>query len=124
MSEFGRVFILCGSVISLYFGGLLRSTKDNNKPMKYNLWIFFFLYLLLLITLTLFDNLWGRNGFNIVKWNKEIFDNYINNNFNIIPFKTIIAYIRSFDSLYSTSTVMFNLLGNVVCLMPLGLFLP
>ena len=82
MSEFGRVFILCGSVISLYFGGLLRSTKDNNKPMKYNLWIFFFLYLLLLITLTLFDNLWGRNGFNIVKWNKEIFDNYINNNFN------------------------------------------
>lgn len=124
MSEFGRVFILCGSVISLYFGGLLRSTKDNNKPMRRNLWIFFFLYLLLLITLTLFDNLWGRNGFNIVKWNKEIFDNYINNNFNIIPFKTIMAYIRSFDSLYSTSTVMFNLLGNVVCLMPLGLFLP
>lgn len=125
LSEFGRLFLLCGSCVFLYFGGLLLSKyRKDNKPMKINLWIFFGLYLLLFITLTLFDQFWGRNGLTIVNWSKEIFDVYIHNSLNIIPFKTIIEYIGAFDSLLDTRAVMFNLLGNIVACMPFAFFLP
>ena len=125
LSEFGRLFLLCGSCVFLYFGGLLLSKyRKDNKPMKINLWIFFGLYLLLFITLTLFDQFWGRNGLTIVNWSKEMFDVYIHNSLNIIPFKTIIEYIGAFDSLLDTRAVMFNLLGNIVACMPFAFFLP
>lgn len=119
ISELGRLFLLCGSCLFLYLGALIKSKNDNNnKAMKINLWIFFILYLLLFITLTLFDQFWGRNGLTIAKWNKELFDNYINNSLNIIPFKTIIEYIKAFDSLLDTRAVMTNLLGNIIACMP------
>lgn len=125
LSELGRLFLLCGSCLFLYLGALIKSKNDNNnKAMKINLWIFFILYLLLFITLTLFDQFWGRNGLTIAKWNKELFDNYINNSLNIIPFKTIIEYIKAFDSLLDTRAVMTNLLGNIVACMPFAFFLP
>lgn len=125
LSELGRIFILCGSCLFLYFGGfLLSKVIKNNKPMKINLWIFFSLYLLLFITLTLFDISWGRNGFKAIKWSKEIFNLYIENNFNIVPFKTIINYLKNFDSLYSNSSILYNLLGNFVACMPFAFFIP
>ena len=40
-----------------------------------------------------------------------------------MPFHTIINYIKMFDSLYSTQTVLFNLIGNFVALMPMAFFL-
>ena len=125
LSEFGRLSLLCGSCVFLYFGGLILSKyRKDNKPMKVNLWIFFGLYLLLFITLTLFDQFWGRNGLTIVNWSKEMLNNYIHNSLNLIPFKTIIGYIGKFDSLLDTRAVMFNLLGNVVACMPFAFFLP
>ena len=125
LSEFGRLFLLCGSCLFLYFGGLLLSKYlKNNKPMKINLWIFFILYLVLLITLTLFDPMWGRSGFHFVSWNSKEFSYYINNSVNLIPFKTIIDYIGAFNSLYSSRTVLLNLLGNLIALMPMAFFLP
>ncbi len=125
LSEFGRLFLLCGSCFFLYFGGLLLSKhREDNKPMKINLWIFFGLYLLLFITLTLFDQLWGRNGLNIANWSKEMFSRYTHNSLNLIPFKTIIEYIGNFDSSLDTRIIMFNLLGNIVACMPFAFFLP
>lgn len=125
LSEFGRLSLLCGSCFFLYIGGFIISKyRNDNKSMKINLWIFFGLYLLLFITLTLFDQFWGRNGLTIVNWSKELFNRYINDSFNIIPFKTIIEYIGAFDSLLDTRTVMFNLLGNMVACMPFAFFLP
>lgn len=125
LSEFGRLFLLCGSCVFLYFGGFILSKyRKDNKPMKINLWIFFVLYLLLFITLTLFDQFWGRNGLTIANWSKELFDRYIHNSLNIVPFKTIIEYIGAFDSLLDTRAVMFNLLGNIVACMPFAFFLP
>ena len=125
LSEFGRLSLLCGSCVFLYFGGFILSKyRKDNKAMKINLWIFFGLYLLLFITLTLFDQFWGRNGLTIVNWSKEMFNVYINNSLNIIPFKTIIEYIGAFDSLLDTRAVMFNLLGNIVACMPFAFFLP
>ncbi len=125
LSEFGRLFLLCGSCLFLYLGGrMLSKYKKENKFMKINLWIFFGLYLILFITLTLFDQFWGRNGLTIANWSKEMFDIYIRNSFNIIPFKTIIEYIGAFDSLLDTRAVMLNLLGNIVACMPFAFFLP
>ena len=120
MVEFFRLILLCTSCLFLYFGGLLLSKYlGNNKPMKINLYIFFILYLILLITLTLFDSSWGRNGFAI-----KDFKVYIKQSVNLVPFKTIINYIKEFNSMYSTRQIMFNLLGNICAFMPMALFLP
>lgn len=119
MVEFFRLILLCTSCLFLYFGGLLLSKYlGNNKPMKINLYIFFILYLMLLITLTLFDSSWGRNGFAI-----KDFKVYIKQSVNLVPFKTIINYIKEFNSMYSTRQIMFNLLGNICAFMPMALFL-
>ena len=53
-----------------------------------------------------------------------MFNNYISNSLNIIPFKTIIEYIKAFDSLLDTRAVMTNLLGNIIACMPFAFFLP
>ena len=126
MSEFGRLFLLCGSCLFLYFGGFFLSKyRKDNKAMKVNLWVFFLLYCVLLITLTMFDPMWGRNGFNAFNWTKEGLDFYLDSSVNLIPFKTIIGYTKDiFTSLLDTSTIFFNLFGNIVCLMPLALFIP
>lgn len=124
LSELGSLFFLGTSCIFLYFGAFFLSKKrKNNQPMKINLWIFFFMYLLLLITLTLFDPMWGRNGLSI-SWSFETFKQYLDTRFNIIPFTTIFGYLKSFDSLYATRTIFYNLLGNFVAFMPMAFFLP
>jgi len=130
MSAFGRLFLLCGSCLFLYLGALFISKyRKDNKTMKINLWIFFILYFGLLITLTLFDPMWGRNGFNIFNWTQEgftkYFNYYIESSVNLIPFKTIIGYTKDiFSSLLDTSTIFVNLFGNLVCMMPFALFIP
>lgn len=118
MTEVSRLVLLGVSSLFLYIGGVLLSKYlDNNKPMKINLYIFFGLYLILLITLTLFDSLWLRNGFNF-----SVFDN-IQDRINLVPFKTIMTFVKEFDSMYSTSQIMLNLFGNVCAFMPMALFL-
>ena len=126
MSEMARLFLLGCSCIFLYVGALIKSkVENNNKAMNVNLWIFFVLYLILLITLTLFDPMWGRNGFDLSNWTKGNIDIYLENSINLIPFKTIIRYANNlFVSLLDTSTIFLNLFGNLVCLTPLALFIP
>ncbi len=125
LSEFSRLFLLGGSCLFLYFGGyFLSKVKGNNKPMKINLWIFFGLYLFLLITLTLFDSMWGRNGLTFINWFSDEFRYFIKHSVNLIPFKTIIEFIKEFNSMYSSRTILLNLLGNFIALMPMAFFLP
>lgn len=119
ITEIARVVFLGISALFLYFGGFLLSKYlGNKKPLKINLYIFFILYLILLITLTLFDSLWLRNGFSFAGFNN------ISERVNLIPFKTIMMFISQFDSMYSTSQIMFNLFGNVLAFMPMAFFLP
>ena len=120
----GRLILLGGTCIFLYLAGyLLSKYLKDNKPMKINLWIFFILYLILFLTLTLFDPMWNRSGINF-NYDVDTFNYYINNCINLIPFATIIEYVKAFNSLLPPGTVIANLLGNFICLMPLGLFLP
>ena len=124
-SEFGRLFLLCGSCIFLYFGGVLLSKiKSDNKPMKINLWIFFALYIILLVTLTLFDSMWGRNGLSFINWFSDEFIYFLKHSINLIPFKTIIEFAKEFNSMYSSRTILLNLFGNFIALMPMAFFLP
>ena len=126
MSTSGKLFMLSISCLFLYLGALFLSRyREDNKMMKINLWIFFILYCILLSNLTLFDPMWGRNGINIFNWTRESFNNYVSSSVNLIPFHTIISYVRGmFISLLDTSTIFVNLLGNLVCLMPLAFFIP
>ena len=122
ISEEGRLILLLSSSTLMYFGGLLLSKyEDNNKPMKRNLWIYFFLYLILVITLTLFDTSWGRSGIKL----KNI-DNIknIKQYINLKPFKTITGYIKCLDSVYTSKQVILNLFGNILAFMPMSIFMP
>ena len=79
MSTFGRLFLLCGCCLFLYLGALFLSKyRKDNKAMKINLWIFFVLFCGLLITLTLFDPMWGRNGLSIFNWSQADFSKHFN----------------------------------------------
>lgn len=119
MTEMARLGLMCVMASFMYVGGFcLSKYYENNKPMKINLYVYFVLYLVLLITLTLFDSLWLRNGFNF-----QGFTN-LEERVNLMPFETIMTFIQKFDSMYSTSQVMLNLFGNVCAFMPMAFFLP
>ena len=120
LSTAGRLVLLCGCCAFLWLGGfLLTKESGNNRPMRINLWIFLGLFLMLFATLTLFDPMWGRNGGFIV-WNRELFEAYVENQLNLIPFKTIIQFFRR----GTLGMFVVNIVGNTVCLMPLGILLP
>ena len=83
-NEITRLGIIGIGSLLMYFGGLFLSKAYNsNKPMKINLYIFFIVYLILVITLTLFDTSWGRSGIKIKSLHNV--SKYI----NLKPFKTI-----------------------------------
>ena len=104
-----RVFHFCLICLFIYLGSLLLSKYlKNNKPLKISLWIFFILYLILLITLVAFDYFRGNSS-----------------SVNIIPFDTIRGYVKAFlNSSANLNIIVYNLVGNIVCLTPLAFFLP
>lgn len=123
--EITRIILLCSSCLFMYVGGYKLSNEiESNRPMKINMWIFFIIYLILLITFTLFDPIWGRSGINnIIDTNS--FKYYIDNALNIVPFRTISIYIKNLSyNVLTKENIIFNLIGNFVCMMPFGLFLP
>ena len=129
LSPTGRIVLLLLSCLIMYFGGLALTKyideKYKNKVLKINIGIWFILYIILLSTLTLFDDYFFRGDFNILNWNSELFKNYMSNSFNLIPFKTIFGYITKFISGDIAPYIfIYNILGNAVALMPFAFFLP
>lgn len=102
-----RIFHFCLICLFIYLGSLFLSKYlKNNKPLKISLWIFFILYLILLITLIVFRN--GSLSFA-----------------NLIPFTTIMGYVKAFmNNSANFNIIAYNLVGNVICLTPLAFFLP
>lgn len=124
-----RIVLLSSSCLLMYLGGFFLTKyvdkKYKKKILKINISIWLLLYIILLSTLTLFDDYFYRGNFNILNWNNEIFKNYLSNSLNLIPFKTIISYITMFVSGNIAPYIfIYNILGNAIALMPFAFFLP
>ncbi len=129
ISPEGRLVLLGIFCIFLYIGSriICKVPAINvNKIMKTTFFIFFMLYLSLLLTFTLFDPIFGRNGtVNFILSDKMLLKNYLANSFNIIPFATVIEYVKALlAQSMNLSTIVTNLFGNLIALAPMALFLP
>ena len=121
LSTAGRLVLLCLCCAFLWFGGFLfYKAGRGSKAMKINLRVYLALFILLFVTLTLFDPLWGRSGNADFVWTKELFAAYAENSLNLVPFRTTAEYFTKGD----LRQFIVNVAGNVVCLMPLGILLP
>ncbi len=122
-SPIKRLKIIFIVIILMYIGSLILN-KIKTLP-KINMWIWFSLYLIMLLNLTLFDQYFGRQSMNFISNNTITIKDYLNNNFNIIPFATINNYILALkNNNLSNLNFIYNIFGNLLAFAPLALFLP
>ena len=122
-----RILLLLLACLFIYLSGyiLVKKLDYTKKILNIHLIIYFVVYTITVITLTLFDEIFGRHGLVIVNWNKELLDSYLKYSFNIIPFNTIKLYIYGYINGYvSLKVFLINIFGNLVVLMPYGMFIP
>lgn len=125
-----RLLLLGITCLCTYLAGLLLSKNSPSQQkvtiMKTTFGVFFGLYLILLISLVLFDSYFGRVGVSFfANWSKEEFNLYISNSFNIIPFKTVGNYISKFiNARVGIKEVIVNIVGNLAAFAPFAFFLP
>ena len=98
---------------------LVKNFHASKKLLKLNLVIYFLIYTVTIFTLTLFDEIFGRQGFVFVHWNLELLKSYMSLSFNIVPFKTIKLFTKG----YQYGLVSFNayLSGSIEILLLSGL---
>ena len=112
-SPIKRLKIIFIVIILMYIGSLILN-KIKTLP-KINMWIWFSLYLIMLLNLTLFDQYFGRQSMNFISNNTITIKDYLNNNFNIIPFATINNYILALkNNNLSNLNFIYNIFGNLV----------
>lgn len=122
-----RLVLLFIACILIYINGYILTKKlnYNKKVLKLNLIIYFIIYIVIICTLTLFDELYGRNGLIVANWNKELLEYYINNSFNIIPFRTIKLFVSGYNrGIVSFNDFIVNVIGNFLAFMPFAIFIP
>ena len=123
-----KIIILSIFSVMLYLSSVLYNISTHNKYkfkiVKITNLILFSVYLYLLILVTFFDSLLGRNISSITILNREEINSYIDYGFNIVPFKTIISYItRLLNGNLNLSIFIKNIGGNLIMLMPFALFI-
>ena len=104
----------------------IKKTKDSQEKSKIRefwLRILFIIYCILLITILFLNNeyrMYDFHGININTFSREHFETI-----NIIPFSTIIGYIKGllFEDA-SMSIVIINLATNLFLFAPMGFFIP
>ena len=108
IDKIGAILIILSLFMLCFSYGLI---KNNNTIFKKNVNIYIILYLILLVGITFFI---GRssNGFDIKRLEK-IYDG------SLIPFNTITAYLTK----GSIRSILFNLVGNFIMLIPLSFLL-
>lgn len=122
-----RIILLFITCIFIYINGYILVKKMNydKKILKINLIIYFIIYSTTICTLTLFDEIFGRQGLVLVKWNKELLNLYAKYSFNIVPFKTINLFLSGYiKGIVSFKNFSMNIFGNLCIFMPYGIFLP
>lgn len=118
------LFLVC---IFLYISGYLLVKKLNysKKILYINLFTYFLIYNVIIFTLTLFDEIYGRNGFQFVMWNRNSLSLYLKYSFNIVPLRTIKLFTNGYINGYvSFKNFLNNIIGNLCAFMPYGIFLP
>lgn len=109
ISELVTIFLLLIACLLIYIGGYFYSKETGNKKiLKFNLYLFFIMYLALLFYFLFLNHWWHRSGIDV--------------EMNLTPFSTIKMYLKDFDSIMGSKPIL-NLLGNFICLMPLSFFL-
>ncbi len=125
-----RLVFLAFTCLFAYFASFIfaktLSDEKTQRLMKGTFWAFFALYILLLVTLVLFDSYFGRVGVtNIPKWSREAFGKYLDSSVNILPFKTISEFITgAFVKTVSVKSLITNIFGNLAAFAPFAFFLP
>lgn len=127
-SPLNRLKMLLFVFIFMYLGCLLlfKVNRYNKfKLGKFNLWMLFMLYLVMLLNMTLFDSYFGR----VSDTNYLLDFSNVNNRFNaltnLIPFNTISNYfIALSNGNISFGGFIYNIFGNIIAFMPLALFVP
>ena len=118
------LFIVC---LLVYINGYILTKKldYSRNILRINLIIYFLLYTVTICTLTLFDEIFGRQGLVIIKWDRDLLDLYMKYSFNIIPFKTIRLFTLGYiDGIVSFKNFSINIFGNLCAFMPYAIFLP
>jgi len=127
-SPIKRLLIIWLIVTFMYFGSIYLRRIENKifvKLPKFNLYIWFILYVIMLLNLTLFDNYFGRSGGVLYTYDYHSIKNYLTYNFNMVPFKTINNYVLAFkNNNISFINMFYNIFGNMIAFMPLAFFLP
>lgn len=127
-SPSSRLKIIFLIIILMYVGAvlLIKCHKDRFFRIgKFNLVIWFVLYIIMLLNLTLFDKYFGREGM-VLYLNSGIdITDVTNRAFNIIPFNTVNNYFLALKNGNLTNmTFIYNIFGNLIAFMPFALFLP
>ena len=122
--RFFYVFLTC---ILIYGGSivLVKNQSDNKiKIMKNTFRIFFGLYVVLLVTITLFDPLL-RSGVTRIVFDSKAIIAYFKSTASLRPFWMMALYWNGLNrGLLSISEYLMNMVGNFIAMMPLALFLP
>jgi len=129
VSPAGRVALLSVFCLCVFSGSRCLCLLPELSPeriMRRTFSLFFFLYLWLLFTFTLFDPAFGRNTSLRFIWeDSTLLRRYLETSFNPVPFSTIRRFLLAFRTgALDNASIAVNLLGNLAALMPLGLFLP
>ncbi len=120
----GITAVISGFVASYLYALKYNGNQKAKEIMKTYFFLLFLLYLFVLTDLTLIDDTFGRNIFNILDWDKEALATYLKEDTNIIPFYTVKLFLRGYlnDRLTLTATVV-NIFGNFAALMPIPFFM-
>lgn len=126
-SPIDRIKIILAVIVLMYFGSLfIKKThyERANVLPKFNMFIWFSLYIIMLLNLTLFDKYFGR-GVTLYVTDASQIKDYFAYNFNIIPFATIDNYLLAMrNNNLSLINFIYNIFGNILAFMPMAFFVP
>jgi len=122
-----KLILLFISCILIYINGviLIKKLKCSKKILRVHLFIYFLIYTITICSLTLFEEIYGRQGFILIEWDKNLLNLYLKNSFNIIPFDTIKLFTKGYlNGFVSFKNFSVNIIGNLIAFIPYGIFLP
>lgn len=122
-----KFIILIFICIIMYITSLkmVRKYGYDKSLLKINLVIYFLTYIIMIFNLTLFDELYGRQGLIAIDWNRKLLNQYFNTSFNIVPFRTIKLFINGYNNGIISKHVFFeNIYGNIFAFIPFAFFIP